>query len=264
MSRMLSPLEALQFQINAGADLAIGETPVSRYRQTKAEDRPEPPAPAAVRTSPRQSVLRSASDTDSDARQLAASCNSLDELKNTLGRFDGCALRTTATHLVFADGNPGAKIMLIGEAPGREEDRLGLPFVGESGQLLDRMLAAIGLDRTKVYITNIIPWRPPGNRSPSQEETTACLPFVRRHIALIQPKILVALGGVSASTLLQRSEGITRLRGRWLSYDHDGTAIAALATFHPAYLLRNPIGKRESWKDMQAIAQKSQELQITY
>jgi DNA polymerase len=187
------------------------------------------------------------------ARDAAKAAASLEELRAILDRFEGCALRATATQLVFADGNPGASVMFVGEAPGRDEDIAGLPFVGRSGKLLDRMMAAIGLDRTSAYIANIIPWRPPGNRTPTPQESAICLPFIMRQIELSDPDILVCLGGPSAQTLLSIREGITKTRGRWFPY-HTGTReIRALATLHPAYLLRQPLQKRLAWRDFLAI-----------
>jgi len=187
------------------------------------------------------------------AREAARSAASLDELRAILEAFDGCPLKRTATRLVFADGNPQAKVMFVGEAPGRDEDVQGLPFVGRSGRLLDMMMAAIGLDRTSAYIANVIPWRPPGNRTPTPQETAICLPFIRRQIELANPDILVCLGGPSAQTLLNVTDGITKLRGRFVSYDTGQRSIQAMATFHPAYLLRTPLGKRMVWRDLLAI-----------
>lgn len=187
------------------------------------------------------------------AREAAATATTLDELRAALERFDGCNLRLTARRLVFADGNPQARVMLVGEAPGREEDEQGLPFVGRSGQLLDRMLAAIGLDRTSVYIANVVPWRPPGNRTPTPQETEICKPFVARQIDLVDPDVLVFLGGASAAALAGTREGILRLRGRWLPYDTATRRIRALATLHPAYLLRQPLQKRLAWRDLLAL-----------
>ncbi|MGA7803530.1 uracil-DNA glycosylase, partial [Bradyrhizobium sp.] len=178
----------------------------------------------------------------------------LQALRELLEKFDGCALKATATRLVFADGNPKARIMLVGEAPGREEDIEGLPFVGRSGKLLDRMLGAIGLDRTSAYIANVIPWRPPGNRTPTPQETQICLPFIRRQIELVDPDVLVTLGNPSTQALLGTREGIMRSRGKWLDYDTGSRVIPAIATFHPAYLLRSPSYKRMSWQDLRAIA----------
>lgn len=187
------------------------------------------------------------------AREAAAAAGTLDELRGMLERFDGCALKVSAKQLVFADGNPQARLMLVGEAPGRDEDIQGLPFVGRSGQLLDKMLAAIGLDRSSAYIANIIPWRPPGNRTPTPQESQICLPFIRRQIELADPDVLVCLGGPSMQALIGVKEGIMRTRGRWFSYSTGSRDIRAIATFHPAFLLRSPLQKRLAWRDFLAI-----------
>jgi uracil-DNA glycosylase len=187
------------------------------------------------------------------AREAVKDIAALEDLRAALAAFEGCALKGTATQLVFADGNPQAKIMFVGEAPGRDEDIEGLPFVGRSGKLLDRMLSAIGLDRSSVYIANIIPWRPPGNRTPTPQESQICLPFIQRQIELVDPDILVCLGGPSAQTLLGIREGITKIRGRWFSYHTGKREIRAMATFHPAFLLRSPLQKRLAWRDFLAI-----------
>ncbi len=184
-----------------------------------------------------------------------ASLGTLADLRRALEQFTGCALKDTATTTVFSDGNPKARVMVIGEAPGADEDLQGKPFVGLSGQLLDKMLAAIGLTRETVYISNIVPWRPPGNRQPSSSEIALCLPFIQKHISLIAPEVILVVGGVAAKSLLGRTEGITRLRGLWT--DHTSpyleSSIPVLATFHPAYLLRSPGQKREAWKDMRIL-----------
>jgi DNA polymerase len=188
-----------------------------------------------------------------DAREAARKAASKEELRSILDGFEGCALRMTASQLVFAAGNPKARLMFVGEAPGAEEDIQGLPFVGRSGKLLDRMLAAIGLDRSSVYIANIVPWRPPGNRTPTPVETQICLPFTLRQIELCDPDVLVCLGNPSTQTLLQTRDGITRTRGRWFPF-HTGTReIRAMPTFHPAFLLRTPLQKRLAWRDFLAI-----------
>src|SRR5690606_41650696 len=159
--------------------------------------------------------------------------------------------------MVFADGNPQANVMFVGEAPGRDEDLEGKPFVGRSGQLLDRMLSAIGLDRSSAYISNVIPWRPPGNRAPTPQETEICRPFIERHIELVKPKVLVHLGGASAKTLLNTTEGILRLRGNWRIYSGAaGLEIPAMPTLHPAYLLRTPAHKRLAWRDFLEVKMK--------
>jgi DNA polymerase len=188
------------------------------------------------------------------AREAARSAASLDALRAMLESFEGCALKATAKQLVFADGNPQARIMFVGEAPGRDEDIEGLPFVGRSGKLLDLMIGAIGLNRSTAYIANVIPWRPPGNRSPTPQETQVCLPFIQRQIELVNPDVLVTLGNPSTQTLLSTREGIMRTRGRWFDYDTGSRTIRALPTFHPAYLLRSPSYKRLAWQDLRAIA----------
>jgi DNA polymerase len=251
----MDPVAALRWLVEAGADEAIGEAPVDRYALSA---QPVAARPAPV---PAMPVVRPAAPTAAataavqSARTLAAAARSLPELAEALAAFDGCPLKRTATNLVFADGNPEARIMLIGEAPGADEDRQGKPFVGVSGQLLDRMLAGVGLDRRSAYITNIIFWRPPGNRPPTAAEVAACLPFVERHIELAMPELLVLLGAPSTQTLLGRSDGISRLRGRWFPYQTAGMAnpVPAMPTYHPAYLLRQPGQKRAAWRDWLAI-----------
>jgi DNA polymerase len=244
----------------------VAETPVNRL------DRAPPPAPAARpeparRPGPQRGVepvpgghpaaAPPAGSPAADARAIAARCTSLGQLEQALAGFDGCALKETAINLCFADGNPDAKIMLIGEAPGAHEDRKGKPFVGPSGQLLDRMLATIGLDRSKVYITNVIYWRPPGNRAPTAQEIAICQPFLERQIALLEPELIVFVGGIAARALLGMTEGVTKLRGRALVYrPADGPEIPALVMFHPAYLLRQPAQKRHSWRDLLSIKNK--------
>ena len=187
------------------------------------------------------------------ARDAARSAASLDELRAMLARFEGCPLKRTATQLVFADGNAKARVMFVGEAPGSDEDIQGLPFVGRSGKLLDLMMAAIGLDRKNVYIANIVPWRPPGNRTPTPQETAICLPFTLRQIELADPDILVCLGNPSTQTLLSLKEGITKTRGRWFKFYTGSREIRALPTLHPSYLLRSPLAKQLAWRDFLAI-----------
>ena len=254
-------LELLTFYLEAGVDCALAEEPVNRLSDPDA-------VPAAIETAPPQPVrivpaaipmarAETAPAPEAviqSAREAARTAPTLETLRALLENFDGCALRHTATRLVFADGNPQARIMFVGEAPGREEDIEGLPFVGRSGKLLDRMIAAIGLDRTSAYIANVIPWRPPGNRTPTPQETQICLPFIQRQIELVNPDVLVTLGNPSTQTLLSTREGIMKTRGRWFDYDTGTRTIRALATFHPAYLLRSPSYKRLAWQDLRAIA----------
>lgn len=266
----------LRWQIDAGADEAIGEIPVNRYAASATEPPPAEPLgaePLAARPSavavprptvaaaqfPAESAARRNEPAGSDsARALAASAKTLDELEKALNAFEGIGLKETATNTVFGDGNPEARIMLIGEAPGADEDRLGRPFVGVSGQLLDRMLACIELDRQSVYITNVVYWRPPGNRKPTAGELAACLPFVERHIELVSPEILVLVGGTPAAALLARKEGIMRLRGQWFQYQAPGMPrpIPTMPTYHPAFLLRQPAQKRMAWRDLLAVREK--------
>jgi DNA polymerase len=261
--------DLLAFYLEAGADALLGEEPVDRFaggepaaRVAKASvepaprpsltakprisaERPAAPPPQAAPPSPDVAIM--------DARAQARAATSLDELRRILAGFDGCELKRHAKQLVFADGNPQARVMFVGEAPGRDEDQEGLPFVGRSGKLLDLMLKAIGLDRTTAYIANVIPWRPPGNRTPTPQETQICLPFIQRQIELVDPEVLVCLGGPSSQTLLGFTDGIMKSRGRWLGYASGTREIRAIATLHPAYLLRQPLHKRLAWRDFLAI-----------
>jgi len=274
--------ELLAFYQEAGVDVLLGETPVDRFADASARGAaPSAPSPAAEVERPDAGPDRAASappfqarevlarDLDARgrlsaappatdaavmaAREAAKTAASLEELRAILERFDGCALKATATQLVFADGNPQARVMFVGEAPGRDEDIEGLPFVGRSGKLLDLMMAAIGLDRTTAYIANVVPWRPPGNRTPTPQETAICVPFILRQIELADPDVLVCMGNPSTQTLLATKDGITKTRGRWLAF-HTGTReIRAIPTYHPAFLLRSPLQKRFAWRDFLAI-----------
>ncbi len=261
--------QLLAWYAEMGVDVAVEDAPQDRFAESAAatEAAPQPRSPAAesrerplpgIDSAPPPlvvpaSVTRSQDAAVSDARELARTAADLDDLRAILEGYDGVALRKTATRLVFADGNPAARVMLVGEAPGKDEDREGLPFVGRAGQLLDRMLAAIGLDRTGVYIANIVPWRPPGNRTPTPQETQLCLPFIQRQIELANPDVLVLLGGSAAAALTGAKDGILRMRGRWLDYDTGTRTIKALATLHPAYLLRTPSQKKLAWRDFRAL-----------
>jgi uracil-DNA glycosylase len=236
-------LAALAWQLELGADEAIGEAPVNRFELV--------PSPVAA-PQPAQARTPAPVEADGDGAALAAACGDLAALRAAMAGFEGCALKQGARNLVFADGNPRARVMVIGEAPGRDEDLAGLPFVGPSGRLLDRMLAAIGLSRKSedpgaaAYITNVLPWRPPQNRDPSGDEVAMLVPFLFRHIELADPEFLLLLGSPAARTVLGTEQGVTRLRGRW----HEGRGRPALATFHPAALLREPSKKREAWADL--------------
>jgi len=261
---------AIEWLVEMGADEIIGSEPVNRLilppPAAKAPEAARPAAPAIVRPSTiiaqySNGALAPNSGAH-DSTAMAAECSTLAEIEQALMRFDACPLKKTATNLCFADGNPEAQVMLIGEAPGRDEDIQGKPFVGRSGQLLDRMLAAIGLSRhghtpeESVYISNVIFWRPPGNRTPTDQETLMCLPFVRRAIEIKRPRLLVCLGATPTQRLIGRSEGILKLRGRWFDFSSGGATIPLLATLHPAYLLRQPAQKRLAWRDFLSLKQK--------
>lgn len=241
---------------HAGADEVISPLPHERFHEIEATLQLSRSLPVEQTKEKEQkqtqtAPLLSPKVISKTAVSSAAAAQTLEELRAALIAFEGCSLKYTATNLVFGDGNPNARIMLIGEAPGADEDRQGLPFVGQSGQLLDKMFAAIGLTRQNYYITNIIPWRPPGNRQPTPAEAEACLPFVRRHIDLVNPDFLILVGGTATKTLLGGREGIMRLRGAWKTYTSEmGKTIKVISVFHPAYLLRSPGQKREVWLDL--------------
>ena len=285
--------EILSWQFEAGVDSVLGDEPFDRFdesQKAKEARKLAPPAqnltqkqasqgsalanrlaakvdgstpkmaPPPARSSSMSGAVMPDEAAIKSARALAESASTLEELKQAIESFEGCNLRRTAKNTVFSDGNPDTQIMFVGEAPGREEDLQGLPFIGRSGQLLDLMLGAIGLGRETVYISNVIPWRPPGNRAPTPAETEVCLPFIERHIELIAPKVLVMLGGSSAKTLLRTSEGILRLRGKWKQLSFSDHSVDAMSTLHPAYLLRQPGQKRLAWQDFLKIKSKLDEV----
>ncbi len=290
MSDPMPPLDTLAWLLESGADESIGETPVDRFvvkapslpsnppleggskiSEQRARERTDasdfsgrdPAATTSPYPSPKSASQISTlpqgeneSDSIASAQALAAAATTLAELKTALESFEGCALKKNSAHTVFADGNPASRILFIGEAPGAEEDRQGLPFVGRAGKLLDKMMAAINLDRSSAYITNVLNWRPPQNRDPSPEEAAQCLPFLRRHIELANPGIIILLGAVAARHVLGYSEGIMKLRGRWLEYRVGDVMVPVMATLHPAYLLRQPAHKKLAWRDLQAAEQK--------
>lgn len=262
---------ALEFYVDSGVDVAIADAPIDRFKvieppPTLIQSASAPPS----QTSTPASIPLGKSEAALQTTALAKAANSLDELRDAIANFDGIALKKTATNLVFSDGHPKADVMLIGEAPGADEDRQGKPFVGVSGQLLDKMLGCIGLDRSSedpekaFYISNIINWRPPGNRTPSDGEIEVSLPFIERHIQLVKPKLIILCGGVSAKALLGSNESVSKIRrAGWHDYLpqtdilKDGASpIPAIATYHPAYLLRTPAQKRASWADMLKIQSK--------
>jgi uracil-DNA glycosylase len=288
MNDALSPLQSLEFLHAAGVDIAIGDEPVNRLAppprmaadgavpsntgpaeastggmarhagtgRDGATDRVRNPGrepPSAPMVAPSSPAPLAPDEAVMAARRLAGEAQTLDQLRDLLDAFDGCALKNTASRLVFADGNPQAKIMIISEAPGRDEDEIGRPFVGRAGQLLDKMLAAISLTREDVYIANTVPWRPPGNRTPTPQEIAILQPFIARQIELCGPDVLFTLGAPATQTLLGQKEGILRLRGRWFDYACGARTIPALASLHPAYLLRQPAQKALAWRDLRAL-----------
>ena len=245
---------ALEWLVAMGADEIVGETPVNRLAASP------PPSPAALSVRPTLAApMPPAQRTDAAMAAEASVCATLEDIMAALGKLDACPLKKTATNLCFCDGNPQAHIMLVGEAPGRDEDIQGKPFVGRSGQLLDRMLAAIGLSRNgdrpdnSVFISNVIFWRPPGNRTPTEQETLMCLPYLKRTIEIIAPRMIVCLGATPTQRLVNAHDGILKLRGKWFSLDAGGRSIPLLATLHPAYLLRQPAQKRLAWRDFLAL-----------
>jgi len=239
-------LAALDWYRAAGVDLAVGDAPVDRFAASVVA----PPRPRLVAQpdAPAPAVVLNAEP--SETRALAAAATTLEALREAMNAYEGCALKRRATQLVFADGNPEAEIMLVGEGPGEQEDLAGKPFVGRAGQLLDRMLGAIGLDRTQVYIANMVPWRPPGNRDPSPEELALCAPFLHRQIELVRPRLLMTLGRVASQSLFATSQSISRMRGKWQDLTIGTHSMKAMPTLHPAYLLRTPSAKEQAWRDM--------------
>lgn len=256
------PLATLAWLVEAGADEAIQETPVNRLKTAAPPPSPQMTTTIPVRTRPQPlSPPPVPGDNIGSAMAAATAAGDLAQLKAALESFEGSALKRMATNTVFADGVAESRIMLIGEAPGRDEDRIGKPFVGRAGQLLDKMLASIGLDRAKnCYITNVMNWRPPDNRDPSPEEAAICLPFLRRHIELVNPRLILLLGAVAARHVMGVSDGIMKMRGRWMEYRVGEQMVPVLPTLHPAYLLRQPAHKKLAWRDLQAFAAKREEL----
>lgn len=267
MEGTLSPVQLLQFYLDCGVDEVLGDDSINRFEltETPVAGLTASVAQASLSLPPAVPAATGTIEALGDARERARAADSLESLRAALEDFKGLAIRRTATQLVFADGVPSAKIMLVGEAPGGDEDRIGRPFVGLSGQLLDRMFEAIGLARqNNLYITNVINWRPPGNRNPSDSEIALSMPFIERHIELVNPALIIFTGGVAAKALLHTTNGITRLRGRWHEYKTEGMAapIPAMALFHPAYLLRSPAQKSLAWADLLAIRDKARALGI--
>lgn len=267
MNSEMDVKELIEWYIAAGVEETAGDYPFAFDKKEPSLPRMQTDSPLRraepQALSPRQATTALAQatvDARQNARELCGKIDNLEDLRRLVEEFDGCALKLTASHTVFGDGCPTARVVLIGEAPGADEDRIGRPFVGRSGQLLDKMLAAVGLDRSVCYITNVLPWRPPGNRTPTDAEIAVCLPFLKRQIDIIKPDYLFILGGSAANALLEQQESISRLRGRWLDYKtSDGKTVQVLASFHPAYLLRNPGQKAKVWVDLLRLTRKMSE-----
>lgn len=280
----LAPQDAaalLRWYVDHGIDETIGEEAIDRFAlpppvavvtaplasEGAAPSTPAAPTPIRAPVAPpvaRAPVPLESPQLAEDAREVSRRATTIAELEEAVRAFEGCALKRTAKNTVFADGVAGAPVMIVGEAPGADEDRLGKPFVGVSGQLMDRMFAAIGMSRERdLYITNILFWRPPGNRTPTLSEQAICLAFTRRHIELAKPKIVVLAGGTAVKAVLNTTEGITRLRGKWTTLKlDDGSEVPALPTFHPAFLLRTPASKRQSWADLLALDKRLKDLGV--
>lgn len=259
----MDDVSALRWYLEQGVTEILEDAPVNRFAPApKQEAVAAKPAAPAVNIIPDMPL--GSAEAKKEAVRLAAAANSLEELEAAIRSFEGLAIKKTATNLVFSDGNPKSPVMVIGEAPGGDEDIQGKPFVGVSGQLMDKMFAAIGLGRTNedpatsIYISNILNWRPPGNRTPSPAEIEISLPFIERHIALVKPKLLVFMGNVPTKALLNTGDGITKLRGKWTNYiplnDVGGKELPCLPTFHPSFLLRTPLQKKQAWADMLLLA----------
>lgn len=275
MKDTLSPEELLEFYVAAGADEAMGDEAVDRTKVTE-KVIPIPTVSAAPVKAPLNLDLGQTSTSKvaapmgaieamEEAKLLAAGAKTLEELRVAIDTFQGLSIKRSATQMVFSDGNPDARVMLVGEAPGADEDRAGRPFVGVSGQLLDKMLGAIGLNRAdNIYISNVVNWRPPGNRTPDDKEIALSLPFIQRHIELVNPAVLILAGGVACKALLQTPQGITKLRGRWIDFTLPALKqpVPLMPLFHPAYLLRSPQHKGMAWADLLMIKRKLQELGI--
>lgn len=264
-----TPEELLKSYIEWGVDEAISEEPINWFTETdNIKIKQNITKVSSSKTSTNQTPISSTPLASQQehiemAQKMAANCKNLDELNAAILEFEGCSLKKTASNTVFSDGNADSSIMIIGEAPGGDEDRIGKPFVGQAGQLLDRMFTAIDMKRENdFYITNILPWRPPGNRKPTDAECDLCLPFIKRHVELFQPKLIISVGGTSANALLNTKTGITKLRGKWQEYLISGKTVPIIPIFHPAYLLRQPQFKKQTWHDLLAIKAKIGELNL--
>ncbi len=256
MKEIMSLKEILEWYLETGVDETCGSVAFEADCSLKEQKQ----ISSVMQRQATTNLAQATGSAYQNAKEICAEAKTLDELRAKVEAFEGCSLKMTAANTVFGDGNPHAKIVLVGEAPGADEDRIGVPFVGRSGQLLDKMLAAIGLDRNSCYITNILPWRPPGNRTPLDSEIAVCLPFLKKQIDIIDPDFIFMLGGSAANALLNTAETISKLRGHWFEYEKsNGTNAMVLASFHPAYLLRTPGQKSKAWNDLLRLSSKLKE-----
>jgi len=253
MNKQINIKESLDWYIWAGVTETCAEDVCILNTENHFSQQKIVAPTSSVSTRPTATVLK-------NARDICVSATSLDELREILIKFEGCNLKNTAASTVFGDGDAHAKVMLIGEAPGADEDRMGKPFVGRCGKLLDKMLEAIHLRRENCYITNVLPWRPPGNRTPTDDEVAVCLPFLKKQIDLIKPDFILLLGGIALKAVMDNSDSISRTRGKWLEYVADGKTIPVLATYHPSYLLRSSAQKAKSWADFLRLKKKMDEI----
>ncbi len=255
MNKQIDIKEALDWYIWAGVEETCADLPCLLHLEEKSVMS----TAVSVQAAPPKISIQSSASASKNARELCAKAQNLQELRNIMLQFEGCNLKNTAASTVFGDGAENAQVMLVGEAPGADEDRIGKPFVGRCGKLLDKMLKAIQLERTQCYITNVLPWRPPGNRTPTDDEIAVCLPFLKRQIELIRPDFILLLGGISLKSVMDTADSISRTRGKWLEYSVPSKNICVLATYHPSYLLRSTAQKSKVWADLLRLKKKIRE-----
>lgn len=258
MDKQIDIKETLDWYLWAGVDETCADFPCLSLNEEQTTETVNV-APLVSPMSPQTVSIQPFSTVSKNARELCSKAGSLQELRDIMQNFEGCNLKNTAASTVFGDGAENARVMLIGEAPGADEDRIGKPFVGRCGKLLDKMLTAVHLERSHCYITNVLPWRPPGNRTPTDDEIAVCLPFLKRQIELIKPDFILLLGGISLKSVMDTVDSISRTRGKWLEYFVDAKHIQVLATYHPSYLLRSTAQKSKVWADLLKLKKKIEE-----
>lgn len=259
MDKQIDIKETLDWYLWAGVDETCSDFPCLSLSEEKQHTEMPQASPIVSSISQKTVSVQSFSTVSKNARELCAKAMTLQELRDIMQNFEGCNLKNTAASTVFGDGAENARVMLVGEAPGADEDRIGKPFVGRCGKLLDKMLSAIHQERSECYITNVLPWRPPGNRTPTDDEIAVCLPFLKRQIELIQPDFILLLGGISLKSVMDTVDSISRTRGKWLEYSIPSKTIQVLATYHPSYLLRSTAQKSKVWADLLRLKKKIDE-----